>query len=128
VLRHNIRNKLNLVLAYAEAITEDSDDAGTLEKASDVIDVSTDLLAVSQKAREFGASVDPTRGRIGHSDLVECVERAVDETGSAHAGAAVTASVRTRRRYTPTRPSTSPSGNCWRTPASTPMSTVRRSR
>lgn len=84
VLRHNLRNKLNLVLAYAEDIAEDATDPDVRAGASDILTVVEELLSVSRDARRFQASIDPAEGSVGHVDLVERIARAVDEVGSAH--------------------------------------------
>jgi PAS domain S-box-containing protein len=78
VLRHNIRNKLNIVLGASEDLKERLG-AEERERLSLVEDATQDLLRLSEKARRFDTVI-----RAGHStaeptDLVEIARRVVAE-------------------------------------------------
>ena len=73
VLRHNLRNKMNIVLARAESIIDGADDP--VAQAEAIRRASEELLALSERTREFHASIDPDGEpeRVNVTDLVRRV-------------------------------------------------------
>jgi PAS domain S-box-containing protein len=76
ILRHNLRNKLNVVSGLAELLaadTADLTDAEIAEMATDIGEVTTSLLALADAAREFNRSIDPGKSQTEVLDLPEFV-------------------------------------------------------
>ncbi|WP_276273793.1 PAS domain-containing protein [Haloarcula litorea] len=85
VLRHNIRNKMTVVAGTADHITRVAEEisADELRELASRIEVAaTDLLDISDAARQFNRSIDPTETDSHPSDLA-----AVAEEVAAHARA-----------------------------------------
>jgi PAS domain S-box-containing protein len=59
VLRHNLRNKMNLVLAQAATIRERTDEGPVLDAVAGVESASRELLSLGEGARQFKTAVDP---------------------------------------------------------------------
>lgn len=80
ILRHNIRNKLNIVLAYA---TEVSHYADTLESddltdaAARIETAAMELLDLSEAARQFNQSLDPMADNTATVDLADVARQSV---------------------------------------------------
>ncbi|WP_363467310.1 PAS domain S-box protein [Halogeometricum borinquense] len=78
VLRHNIRNKLNIILAYSRSLMEYPDE--TVQSHADGIrDAGEALASISESARQFKASTHPTQSRLYTADIADCVNRVADE-------------------------------------------------
>ena len=74
VLRHNLRNKLNVVLGHAEwlaANADPEDDEGTASRADRIGEAATDLLELSEAARRFNRAADSARRDVLDVDLAE---------------------------------------------------------
>lgn len=72
ILRHNLRNDLNVVLGHADNLTESIPEAS--ESAEIIKRKATDLIDVSEKAREVGRTLDDrgrTRAAIEITSLIE---------------------------------------------------------
>ena len=78
VLRHNLRNKLNVVLARAAEIQAETDDESIREAAAAIERSGADLLAHGEAVRRFNGVVDPRGGSHERVDLAEVVSRAVE--------------------------------------------------
>ncbi|WP_135830301.1 response regulator [Halorussus halobius] len=77
ILRHNLRNDLNVVLGRADNISERFPAAR--DEAEVIKQKAAELIDISEKAREVGQTLD-SRGRTGTKvDAVECVERTCAE-------------------------------------------------
>ncbi len=63
VLRHNIRNDLNVVLARAEMIQSRTDDPDVAGDAEAIVEEVMDLLTISDHVRQFADAMDPSVGR-----------------------------------------------------------------
>jgi PAS domain S-box-containing protein len=87
VLRHNLRNKMNLVLGELDELPE-NDHTGVIRSAA------TDLLSLSDDARRFADVIDPEDEGSVTVDLAGVVERVVDDFRRGHPEATV-------RRETP---------------------------
>lgn len=90
LLRHNLRNGLNVVLAAAEFIETEA--PGVADRTATIRDASEGLLATAEKER---AVIDlltgePDRSRV---DLAEVVERAVDRVSERYPDADIDLSV-----------------------------------
>jgi CheY-like chemotaxis protein len=73
ILRHNLRNDLNVVLGRAENITEEFPPA---EQEADVIkQKASELIEISEKAREVGKTLDREDRTKKQIDVTDCAER-----------------------------------------------------
>ncbi|SEL36967.1 PAS domain S-box protein [Haloferax larsenii] len=78
VLRHNIRNKLNLVLAHSSALEERPDEE--IQRHARGIRAAAESLAeLSDSARRFKSSIRPENTHATPQDISECVSRVADE-------------------------------------------------
>jgi PAS domain S-box-containing protein len=77
VLRHNLRNKMNLVLGELDELS-----AG--EHTAVIRSAATDLLSLSDDARRFGDVIDPEGETSVTLDLAEIVERVVGDFRRGH--------------------------------------------
>lgn len=53
VLRHNLRNKMTVILGHAEVLGAEADDPDTADRAEAIADAATDLTSLSEQAREI---------------------------------------------------------------------------
>jgi signal transduction histidine kinase len=77
VLRHNIRNDLNVIKGNASVVAERAPES-VAENAEIVADCTDDLLSMSEKARDLEAIIESPRTRM-RVDLESAIDRAVDE-------------------------------------------------
>lgn len=105
VLRHNLRNRLNVVLGHAETLIDGASTETVPLHASTICETATELLALSEKTRRFRTAVETdseTTTPVGLRGLVaDCLERireewpearfecAVDEGVRVHSGRAI---------------------------------------
>lgn len=77
ILRHNLRNDLNVVLGHAdnleEAYPDSADDAGIIKRKA------SELIEISEKAREVGKTLDRGDRTKKHVDVTDCIERTCAE-------------------------------------------------
>jgi PAS domain S-box-containing protein len=78
VLRHNLRNKLNVVLERAAEIQRSTDDASVREAAAAIERSGADLMAHGDAVRRFDGVVEPRQNGRERVDVVETVERALE--------------------------------------------------
>jgi signal transduction histidine kinase/DNA-binding NarL/FixJ family response regulator len=77
ILRHNLRNDLNVVLGRAENIREKFPPA---EAEANVIEQkASELIEISEKAREVGKTLDREDRTKKQIDVTDCVERTIEE-------------------------------------------------
>lgn len=76
VLRHDIRNKLNVVRSHGELLRVHSEDTQS-EQAGVIVDTADDIIETAEKARIIESLVDADRERYD-IDLTSVVEEAVD--------------------------------------------------
>ena len=69
VLRHNLRNKLMVMMAQTEQIKWRSDDSNIVDAAATIEKTGEELLDLAETAREFKQTVDPA-----DDDAVEAVD------------------------------------------------------
>ncbi len=86
VLRHNIRNGMNVVMGRADAGLAVADDE-TAEHLQRIRETAEDLVHVSQDVRRFADAIDPDAGSATPRDAVALVRWAVDEVERRHPGA-----------------------------------------
>jgi signal transduction histidine kinase len=77
ILRHNLRNDLNVVLGRAENIAEEFPPAE--QEASVIKQKASELIEISEKAREVGKTLDRENRTKKQIDLTDCVERTCTE-------------------------------------------------
>ena len=92
VLRHNIRNKLNVVTGLAE-ILENSGDEEVTAIAEDIDTAASDLLGIADSARAFNRSIDPAEPRTQELDLSAFVREVGAELRESHSDADIDISV-----------------------------------
>lgn len=81
VLRHNLRNKMNVVLARAQLIANGSENPS--EQAEAIEAAGEELLALSDRTREFHSSVDPD-GEVGTVDIAGLARRVAADNTERH--------------------------------------------
>lgn len=82
VLRHNLRNALNVIRGYAETL-ESAVDAPLVADVREIIHESDELLELTEKQREITKLLSsPSRART--LDLVPIVRRVADDLGGSH--------------------------------------------
>ncbi|WP_254839523.1 PAS domain S-box protein [Natronomonas marina] len=86
VLRHNLRNRMNVVLGYARELA-DHDDPEVAHLGSAIADSADDLLELSESAREFESVISGTAEATTTMDVVALVETAVAAARSEYPGA-----------------------------------------
>ncbi|WP_137286300.1 response regulator [Halorussus salinisoli] len=77
ILRHNLRNDLNVVLGRAENIVEEFPPAA--KEASIIEQKASELIEISEKAREVGKTLDREGRTTKQIDVTNCVERTCEE-------------------------------------------------
>jgi len=78
VLRHNLRNKLNVVVARATEIREQTADDRIREAAAGIERAGGDLLETAEAVRRFQGVTDPRQSARERVDLADAVERALE--------------------------------------------------
>ena len=77
ILRHNLRNDLNVVLGHADNLEEAYPD--TEGDASVIKRKASELIDISEKAREVGKTLDREDRTKKHVDVSDCIERTCAE-------------------------------------------------
>ncbi len=83
VLRHNLRNRMNVVLGYSHELAHHSDPE-VADLGSAIEDSARNLLELSESAREFESVVSGVTKETTELDVVELVAGAVDDARSEH--------------------------------------------
>jgi len=78
VLRHNLRNRLNVILGHAETLTEGASTEAVPVHGSTIYRTATDLLSVSDKTRRFRTALDTDAQTSVRTDLVSIIDNCVD--------------------------------------------------
>jgi len=91
ILRHNLRNKINVIQAYAGQVEDD--EKSSAEAVKRIRDAAADLLTVGDRAREFDSVISASHDEMEPIDLVAVVDRNVTGlvTQSEHPDITVTA-------------------------------------
>jgi PAS domain S-box-containing protein len=89
VLRHNLRNDLNVVLAFADSLAESIEDPELAARAERLNDVADDLLSLSESATEIQRTIrdsDPVTSRVDAAAVARAsVDAAREDSVSAAA-------------------------------------------
>ncbi len=93
VLDRVLRNKLNVVVARAAEIRDETDDESVRKAAAAIERSGSDLLAHGEAVRRFKRVVDLRRSSHERVDLAEAVERAVEGVRATYPGAVVESEV-----------------------------------
>jgi PAS domain S-box-containing protein len=88
VLRHNVRNDLNVILSSAQHAVELTDDEDVAVTVQRVVDVGGSLVALSEKARDIERVIEG-RHPLRMLDVVDLVTREVERVRDAHPSATV---------------------------------------
>jgi PAS domain S-box-containing protein len=83
VLRHNLRNKLNVVQGYAGTLAE-ADDQPPEAAVREILAAVDDLIGLSEKVRRFDSAVRPLNAAVATVDIAAGVGRVVREVKAAH--------------------------------------------
>nr|WP_233511886.1 PAS domain S-box protein [Haloferax sp. Atlit-12N] len=79
VIRHNLRNKMNIAQAHAEMVLEGTDDDGVRESAAAIERATSELLSLAETARKFSAALDPdVTERVQPQNIADCVRNVVE--------------------------------------------------
>jgi PAS domain S-box-containing protein len=79
VLRHNIRNKLNVVLAHADALGAGPTDDEVALAGRHIRNAGRELVAMTEKVRRFESAVRPAESTVDRTDVASRVHGVVDE-------------------------------------------------
>lgn len=80
VLRHNVRNKMNVIQGWSELLTNNPTKEKTADAAGKIQDASDELLALSELVREFDTVSDPsTSDLVATRDVAKHVEEVASE-------------------------------------------------
>jgi len=90
VLRHNVRNKMSIVLGHASDIASQAPPA-MVERATAIREAATELLELSDSAREFESVFADGARRTVAVDVADVVEDIVEELRLEHPSADITA-------------------------------------
>lgn len=90
ILRHNLRNKLNVINGLAERIETNQTDIETVEAAQGIQAKTTDLTHLSAEAGNIERILDRTKRVETSIDVVDLCERVVSEYRSAYPEAEIT--------------------------------------
>lgn len=79
VLRHNLRNDLTVIGGHAELIAGHDTDQAVTDSAETIVDESSALVTLAERARELNRTIDGTVGDGEPTILAELVAELVDE-------------------------------------------------
>ena len=83
VLRHNLRNKLLVMLGRVEFIENETDSEAILESTGVMENAAEELLDLAETAREFKQTIDPTTANtVGPVDIARVTASTVEKTRS----------------------------------------------
>ncbi|QPV61618.1 PAS domain S-box protein [Halosimplex litoreum] len=90
VLRHNLRNKMHVVQAWAERLEEDRTDVTVGDAAGNILKASDELLALAEQVRKFETVLDPGATDVVTTiDVAECVEEVASEAELSYPAASI---------------------------------------
>ncbi len=94
VLRHNLRNKLMVMLAQVDRITERGEDGEIVDAATTIERAGEELLELAETARGFKRTIDPAEDdAVGPVDVGEETGHAIEEVRMEHDGVRIVADV-----------------------------------
>jgi PAS domain S-box-containing protein len=87
VLRHNLRNDMNIVLGRAENVRQQASGA-LAEEAEKLLDAANEVATVTEKVQRFDRALETTRA-LGPVDVAELLRDRVDTWRTERPGAAI---------------------------------------
>ncbi|MDZ7702249.1 MAG: PAS domain-containing sensor histidine kinase [Halobacteriales archaeon] len=84
MLRHNLRNDLNVIRGWAESLGDGADPAKVRRKVTDTVDK---LLSMSEKTRRMAELGEPVQGEPREVDVVDMVRSIAEEIEADHPAA-----------------------------------------
>nr|WP_253805806.1 PAS domain S-box protein [Haloferax sp. Q22] len=91
VVRHNLRNKMNIAQAHATMVLERTDDDGVRESAAAIERATSELLSLAETARKFSSALDPdVTERVQPQNIADCVRNVVEGARLSYPEAAIT--------------------------------------
>ncbi|WP_373189278.1 hypothetical protein [Halolamina sp.] len=85
VLRHNLRNRMNVVMGHTEVALVETESETVRESLESVLRAAADLLSISDSAREFRSTLAPDdHGSVELRNVAAQVETVVSEYLSEH--------------------------------------------
>jgi len=79
VLRHNLRNKMNVVLARAQSVQETAVDEAVAEAGASIETAAEELLGLGEAARSFHDALDPSQTELlGVEDIAQHAAHVVE--------------------------------------------------
>ncbi|ELZ72965.1 PAS-PAC-PAC sensing histidine kinase [Haloferax prahovense DSM 18310] len=90
VIRHNLRNKMNIAQAHAAMLLEHTDD-DVLESAAAIERATSELLSLAETARKFSSALDPNVAeRVQPQNVADCVRNVVEGAQLSYPDATIT--------------------------------------
>nr|WP_233510277.1 PAS domain S-box protein [Haloferax sp. Atlit-4N] len=91
VIRHNLRNKMNIAQAHATMLLEGTDDEDTRESAAAIERATSELLSLAETARKFSSALDPdVTERVQPQNVADCVRNVVEGARISYPAATIT--------------------------------------
>jgi PAS domain S-box-containing protein len=91
VLRHNLRNKMNVIVGRVDGILAAGADADHVENAREIRRVAQDLLTLGEEARRFQDVLDADAERAEVRDVAAIASTVVEEVAADHPEATIEA-------------------------------------
>ncbi|MFB6282249.1 MAG: cache domain-containing protein [Haloferacaceae archaeon] len=89
VLRHNVRNRMSIILNYAGIIGDTVEDDLVVEAAETIESAGEDLNSLSEKARQLESVLDDAESGPEPVDVARIVREVVDEMREAYPGVGI---------------------------------------
>ncbi|CQR50886.1 MULTISPECIES: PAS domain S-box protein [Haloferax] len=91
VIRHNLRNKMNIAQAHATMVLERTDDGDVRESAAAIERATSELLSLAETARKFSSALDPdVTERVRPQNVADCVRNVVEGARLSYPDATIT--------------------------------------
>ena len=93
VLRHNLRNEMNVIRSHAELVDAASDDTEVGESAAAIIETTGRLMDIAEDAKRIEKSVSGSTPDRVPVDLRHAVDRAAERARNTHQDVALTCTI-----------------------------------
>jgi PAS domain S-box-containing protein len=93
VLRHNLRNRLNVVLGHAETLANGNSTEAVPLHASTICETAEELLALSEKTRRFRTAVETDSKTAKARDLAPILENCLATISEEYPGATISCDI-----------------------------------
>ncbi|WP_255195371.1 PAS domain-containing sensor histidine kinase [Halorarius litoreus] len=91
VLRHNLRNKMNIIQGWADMLIDDPTKGMASDAAVHIQEASEELLNLSELVRKFNSVTDPSASdRVTLTDVAKRVENVAAEAKLSYSAASIT--------------------------------------